>query len=108
MLSYSTGPLLGNLRSGLTARFVGIGGSVVWGGVLCVAGTVALALTLPKFVHYDGRGGLARKQEEDAAWASRAAAREGGAIPLGTGLDALHPAEPPDDRSTSAFTPDPV
>jgi MFS family permease len=84
MLSYSTGPLLGNVRAGLTARWLGIGGSVVSGGLLCVAGTVALALALPRFVRYDGRHGLARKQAEDAEWAARAAARDSGAVPLGT------------------------
>ena len=67
MISYTTGPLLGGVRSGGMARFVGIGGSVVWGGVLCVIGTIALAAALPKFVAYDGRDGIARKQEEEAA-----------------------------------------
>ncbi|SCL17065.1 MFS transporter [Micromonospora inyonensis] len=72
MLSYSTGPLLGQLRSGLAARWVGVNGSIVSGGVLCVVGTVALAALLPTFVRYDGRNGLARKQAEDAAWAAAA------------------------------------
>lgn len=66
MLSYSVGPLLGGVRSGGMARFAGVGGSVIWGGVLCVAGTVALALALPKFRRYDGREGLARKEIEEA------------------------------------------
>jgi MFS family permease len=66
MLSYSVGPLAGGVRSGGMARIVGVGGSVVWGGVLCVAGTVALALALPRFRRYDGREGLARKQTEEA------------------------------------------
>jgi MFS family permease len=83
MVSYSTGPLLGNLRAGLTARWVGVGGSIVSGGLLCVAGTVALAVALPRFVRYDGRHGLAGKQAADAAWLARAAAREGGAVVLG-------------------------
>jgi MFS family permease len=74
MLSYSTGPLLGNLRAGLAARWVGVGGSVVSGGLLCVAGTLALAAALPSFLRYDGRHGLARKQAEDEAWAAAAAA----------------------------------
>ncbi|MEO3781376.1 MFS transporter [Micromonospora sp. B11E3] len=74
MLSYSTGPLLGQLRSGLVARTpLGVGGSIVSGGVLCVLGTVALAAALPAFLRYDGRDGLARKQAEDAAWAAAAA-----------------------------------
>jgi MFS family permease len=72
MLSYTTGPLLGQVRSGLAARWVGIGGSIVWGGVFCVAGTVALAAALPRFVRYDGRDGQARKRAEDEAWATRA------------------------------------
>ncbi|BCL15307.1 MFS transporter [Micromonospora sagamiensis] len=75
MLSYSTGPLLGQLRSGLAARWVGVNGSIVSGGILCVVGTVALAALLPTFVRYDGRNGLARKQAEDAAWAATAADR---------------------------------
>ena len=74
MLSYSTGPLLGNARAGLMARWVGIGGSVVWGGALCVLGTAALASTLPKFLRYDGRDGLTKKIAEDEKRAAAAAA----------------------------------
>jgi MFS family permease len=85
MVSYSTGPLLGNLRAGLTARWLGIGGSIVSGGLLCVVGTAALAVALPRFMRYDGRDGLSRKKEEDAAWLARAAARESGAVVLGPG-----------------------
>jgi len=55
MISYTSGPLLGNLESGIAARLLGVGGSVVSGGVLCVLGTVACALALPAFVRYDGR-----------------------------------------------------
>jgi MFS family permease len=76
MLSYTTGPLLGQLRSGLMARTrLGIGGSIWVGGVLCIAGTVALAAALPRFLAYNGRDGIARKQAEDEAWAASAAAR---------------------------------
>lgn len=70
MISYTTGPLLGGVRSGGMARFMSIGGSVVWGGVLCIVGTVALAAALPKFVAYDGRDGIARKEKEEAARAA--------------------------------------
>jgi MFS family permease len=72
MLSYTIGPTLGNARAGVTARFAGIGGSIVWGGVLCLAGTVALAAALPAFLRYDGRDGLKRKIAEDEAWAAQA------------------------------------
>jgi hypothetical protein len=68
MLSYSIGPLVGGVRSGGMARIpaLGVGGSVIWGGVLCVLGTIGLAAALPKFVAYDGRDGLARKEAEEA------------------------------------------
>ena len=74
MLSYTTGPTLGNLESGVAARFVGVSGSIISGGVLCVVGTIALAAALPAFVRYDGREGLSRKISEDEAWAAQAAA----------------------------------
>jgi MFS family permease len=67
MLSYMTGPMLGNTRAGLTARFWGNSGSVMWGGVICVIGTVALAAALPEFLRYDGREGIAHKEAEEAA-----------------------------------------
>ena len=57
MLSYTTGPTLGNLESGVVARFAGVGGSIVWGGVLCVVGTVALAAALPSSAATTARTG---------------------------------------------------
>jgi MFS family permease len=67
MVSYTTGPLLGNAEAGLVARLFGVRASVVSGGVLCVLGTGLLALALPAFLRYDGREGLRRKQEEEEA-----------------------------------------
>jgi MFS family permease len=76
MLSYTTGPLLGQLRSGAMARTrLGVGGSIWVGGALCVAGTVVMAAALPRFVRYNGRDGIARKKAEDEAWATAAASR---------------------------------
>jgi MFS family permease len=73
MLSYTTGPLLGQLRSGVMARTrLGVGGSIWVGGVLCVAGTAVLAAVLPRFVRYNGEHGVARKKAEDEAWAAAA------------------------------------
>lgn len=74
MLSYLTGPMLGQTRAGLTARFLGNPGAVIWGGILCVAGTVALGASLPRFLRYDGRDGLKHKQAEEAARAETIAA----------------------------------
>jgi MFS family permease len=95
MLSYTTGPLLGQLRSGRAARWVGIGGSIVWGGVVCVAGTVALAAVLPRFVRYDGRAGQARKRAEDKAWAARASSPAASAAPSAAASAATSPSPGP-------------
>jgi len=76
MVSYTTGPLLGNAESGLVARLFGVRASIVSGGVLCVAGTVLLSLLLPAFIRYDGREGLKRKQAEEDARAAGAAAAD--------------------------------
>jgi MFS family permease len=54
-VSYSSGPLLGNLESGIVAAIFGVRASVVSGGVLCVAGVGIFALLLPAFRHYDAR-----------------------------------------------------
>ena len=74
MLSYSTGPLLGQLRSGLMARTrLGVSGSIWIGGALCIVGTAVLAAALPRFARYDGEHGMARKKAEDEAWLARSA-----------------------------------
>lgn len=67
LVSYTTGPMLGNAESGLVASLFSIRTSVVSGGVLCVVGTGLLAVALPAFLRYDGRAGLARKREEETA-----------------------------------------
>jgi len=66
MVSYSTGPLLGNAESGLVASLFSVRTSVISGGILCVLGTGLLALVLPAFVRYDGREGMKRKRKEEA------------------------------------------
>jgi MFS family permease len=78
MLSYTTGPLLGQVRSGAMARSgLGVGGSIWVGGALCIAGTAVLAALLPKFVRYDGTDGIARKKAEDEAWLTRSTTTPG-------------------------------
>ncbi len=67
MVSYTTGPLLGNAEAGIAASLVGVRTSVVSGGVLCVVGTGVLALLFPAFLRYNGREGLRRKQAEEEA-----------------------------------------
>jgi len=70
LISYTTGPYLGNGEAGLVASRFGLRTSVVSGGVLCVLGSGLLALLLPAFIKYDGREGLARKEKEEAMRAS--------------------------------------
>jgi len=67
MVSYMSGPLLGNAEAGIVASLFSIRTSVVSGGILCVAGTGLLAMALPSFLRYDGRQGVLRKRMEEAA-----------------------------------------
>jgi MFS family permease len=53
MLSYSSGPSLGNVEAGLLEALAGLRVSIVAGGALCVVGTAALAAALPRFWKYD-------------------------------------------------------
>jgi MFS family permease len=51
-LSYMSGPLLGNTRSGLMAQAMGLPRSIVAGGALCVAGVALCVPLLPAFWRY--------------------------------------------------------
>ncbi|MFI7455184.1 MFS transporter [Nonomuraea sp. NPDC049714] len=53
LLSYSTGPMLGNTRASLMERLGGPRISMAAGGLLCVAAVAALAAALPQFRRYD-------------------------------------------------------
>ncbi|WP_018352294.1 MFS transporter [Longispora albida] len=70
VISYSSGPTLGQVESGLAAKLFGLTGSVVSGGLLCVAGTIVISALLPKFVSYDNREGIARREAEEAEYAA--------------------------------------
>src|SRR5215210_5224757 len=48
-------PELGNVEAGIVASLTSVRASIVSGGILTVAGTVAAALALPAFVRYDAR-----------------------------------------------------
>jgi MFS family permease len=52
MISYMSGPLLGNAEAGFVAHLFDIKFSVISGGVLCIIGVVILTLLLPKFWRY--------------------------------------------------------
>jgi MFS family permease len=55
MLSYSIGPLGGQLRSGVVADLTTVRTSIVSGGVLCVLGVASTAGILRDFWRYDAR-----------------------------------------------------
>jgi hypothetical protein len=52
MLSYMTGPLLGNARAGYLATRFDARLSIVSGGVLCVVGVLLCVPFLPRFFAY--------------------------------------------------------
>ncbi|MFI5271400.1 MAG: MFS transporter [Ktedonobacterales bacterium] len=55
MVSYTSGPLLGDVESGAVASAFTPRISILSGGVLCVLGVGLLALALPRFRAYDDR-----------------------------------------------------
>jgi MFS family permease len=54
-VSYTSGPLLGNLEAGVVAALTTVRTSVVSGGLFCVVGVALAALALPAFRRYDAR-----------------------------------------------------
>jgi MFS family permease len=55
LISYTSGPTLGNFEAGAVAAAFGLRFSIVSGGVLCVASTLACAVFLRGFWAYDDR-----------------------------------------------------
>jgi len=52
MISYLSGPKLGDARAGLVAASLGISTSLISGGIFCIIGVACCCYTLPKFWHY--------------------------------------------------------
>jgi MFS family permease len=71
-ISYSSGPLLGNVESGVVASLAGVRASIASGGILCVAGVAVAASLLRGFWRYDSR---------QAAPEAPPPASPGGAVP---------------------------
>ncbi|MFC6287313.1 MFS transporter [Nocardioides sp. GCM10027113] len=55
MLSYSIGPLGGQVRAGLTADLWSVRGAITSGGIACIAGVAVTAAVLRDFWSYDAR-----------------------------------------------------
>lgn len=66
MISYMTGPLLGNAEAGAVATLFSLRTSIVSGGILCTIGSGLLGVLLPAFWRYHAREGIARRQAEEA------------------------------------------
>jgi len=60
MISYLSGPKLGDTEAGLVAAAFGVTASIVSGGALCVISVAACCYFLPKFWHYHS-GSIVRK-----------------------------------------------
>ncbi|WP_454782479.1 MFS transporter [Legionella sp. WA2022007384] len=52
MISYLSGPKLGDTRAGFIAASFSIPAALISGGILCVIGVAACCLAFPKFWHY--------------------------------------------------------
>jgi MFS family permease len=52
MISYLTGPLIGNVRAGFMADAWGVSASIWVGGLVCLAGVIATGFALPSFWAY--------------------------------------------------------
>jgi len=53
LVSYTSGPALGSIESGVVAGLFGVQASVVSGGVLCVLGVAVVSALLPRLRSYD-------------------------------------------------------
>jgi MFS family permease len=58
LISYSSGPTLGNVEAGALAAATTPRFSAAFGGAACVVGTLVLAAALPAFRRYDDRAAL--------------------------------------------------
>ena len=52
MISYLTGPLIGNVRAGFMADAWGVATAIWIGGLVCLAGVIATGFVLPRFWAY--------------------------------------------------------
>jgi MFS family permease len=66
MISYTSGPKLGDAEAGIVAALFSVRTSVVSGGILCVVGTAIISALIPQFLRYDGREGVKQKELEEA------------------------------------------
>ncbi|MEP6818791.1 MAG: MFS transporter [bacterium] len=66
MISYTSGPKLGDAEAGIVATLTSVRTSIVSGGILCVIGTAIISLLIPEFIKYHGAAGIKQKELEEA------------------------------------------
>src|SRR4029453_1786010 len=52
VISYTSGPKLGDAEAGIVATLFSVRASIVSGGILCVVGSAIISLLLPEFLRY--------------------------------------------------------
>lgn len=66
MISYTSGPKLGDAEAGIVATLFNVRTSIVSGGILCVVGTAIISALIPQFISYHGSAGIKQKELEEA------------------------------------------
>ena len=66
MISYTSGPKLGDAEAGIVATLFSVRTSIVSGGILCVVGTVVISALIPQFIRYRASEGMKQKDLEEA------------------------------------------
>lgn len=66
LISYTSGPKLGDAEAGIVATLFSVRTSIVSGGILCVVGSALIALLIPEFIRYHGAAGIKQKELEEA------------------------------------------
>jgi len=66
MISYTSGPKLGDAEAGIVAALFSVRTSIVSGGVLCVVGTAVISALIPQLIRYHGSEGIKQKDLEEA------------------------------------------
>jgi hypothetical protein len=66
MISYTSGPKLGDTEAGLVATLFSVRTSIVSGGILCVVGTAIISALIPEFIRYQSAEGIKQRDVEEA------------------------------------------
>jgi len=66
MISYTSGPKLGDAEAGIVATLFSVRTSIVSGGILCVIGTAVISALIPQLIRYRGSEGIKQKDLEEA------------------------------------------